>query len=164
MGVVQGKYQEANVFTALQYGAYEVKYWIETTLESLKMLFTGEVGMDQLSGPVGIVDVVDETYQANKTYGVSSVLFGLINLSILLSANLGVMNLLPLPALDGGDLCFCLRRQSEEKEYRRKRRHGTSCRTDCAVRTDDICNVQRYKTIILINWGRSEMTKHYVPN
>lgn len=106
IGIVQGQYQKANAFTALQYGAYEVKYWIDTTLESLKMLFTGEVGMDQLSGPVGIVDVVDETYEANKTYGISSVLFSLINLSILLSANLGVMNLLPIPALDGGRLVF----------------------------------------------------------
>lgn len=106
LGIVQGQYKKANAFTALQYGVYEVKYWIDTTLESLKMLFTGEVGMDQLSGPVGIVDVVDETYKANKTYGISSVLFSLINLSILLSANLGVMNLLPIPALDGGRLVF----------------------------------------------------------
>lgn len=40
MGVMQGKYTKANLFTALQYGAYEVKYWISTTLQSLKMLIT----------------------------------------------------------------------------------------------------------------------------
>ena len=57
IGVTQAKYKKANAFTALQYGLYEVEYWIETTLESLKMLFTGKIGMDQLSGPVGIVDV-----------------------------------------------------------------------------------------------------------
>lgn len=106
IGIMQAKYKKANAFTALQYGLYEVEYWIETTLESLKMLFTGKIGMDQLSGPVGIVDVVGDTYEANKAYGVSSVIFSLINLSILLSANLGVMNLLPLPALDGGRLVF----------------------------------------------------------
>lgn len=106
IGVTQGKYKKANAFTALQYGVYEVKYWIDTTLQSLKMLFTGKIGMDQLSGPVGIVDVVGDAYEANKAYGVSSVIFSLINLSILLSANLGVMNLLPLPALDGGRLVF----------------------------------------------------------
>lgn len=106
IGVTQAKYKKANAFTALQYGLYEVEYWIETTLESLKMLFTGKIGMDQLSGPVGIVDVVGDTYEANKAYGVSSVIFSLINLSILLSANLGVMNLLPIPALDGGRLIF----------------------------------------------------------
>ncbi len=106
IGITQAKYKKANAFTALQYGLYEVEYWIETTLESLKMLVTGKIGMDQLSGPVGIVDVVGDAYETNKAYGVSSVIFSLINLSILLSANLGVMNLLPLPALDGGRLVF----------------------------------------------------------
>lgn len=61
-----------------------------------------------MSGPVGIVDAVDESYQANKTYGFSAVLFSLMNMSVLLSANLGVMNLLPLPALDGGRLVFLI--------------------------------------------------------
>lgn len=100
------KNEKANLFTALQYGAYEVKFWICTTLESLKMLVTGQIGADQLSGPVGIVDMVGDTYKQTKSYGFLVVLGELINISILLSANLGVMNLLPLPALDGGRLVF----------------------------------------------------------
>lgn len=107
MGVTSpAEYKKANVFTAMQYGVYEVKFWIATTLESLKMLVTGGVGVDQLSGPVGIVDVVDDTYQQSKDYGVIVVLMQMLNIGILLSANLGVMNLLPLPALDGGRLVF----------------------------------------------------------
>lgn len=107
MGVTSpAEYQKANVFTAMQYGVYEVKFWISTTLESLKMLVTGGVGVEQLSGPVGIVDVVDDTYQQSKDYGVVVVLMQMLNIGILLSANLGVMNLLPLPALDGGRLVF----------------------------------------------------------
>ncbi|MBQ8802963.1 MAG: RIP metalloprotease RseP [Tyzzerella sp.] len=100
------QYEKANVFTALQYGVYEVKFWISTTIESLKMLVTGAVGADQLSGPVGIVDVVDETYQETKEYGPLVVMLNMLNIGILLSANLGVMNLLPIPALDGGRLVF----------------------------------------------------------
>lgn len=100
------QYEKANLFTAVQYGVYEVKFWICTTLESLKMLVTGDVGVDQLSGPVGIVSVVDETYQQSKSYGVMVVIMQMLNIGILLSANLGVMNLLPLPALDGGRLVF----------------------------------------------------------
>lgn len=103
-----GVYQKPNVFTAVQYGVYEVKFWISTTLESLKMLVTGTVGMDQLSGPVGIVNVVDNTYQQSKDYGVLVVILQMLNIGILLSANLGVMNLLPLPALDGGRLVFLI--------------------------------------------------------
>lgn len=117
-----GAYKKANVLTAVQYGVYEVKFWISTTLESLKMLVTGAVGVDQLSGPVGIVDVVDETYQQSKSYGVVIVLMQMLNIGILISANLGVMNLLPLPALDGGRLVFLIieairgKRVSPEKE------------------------------------------------
>lgn len=109
LGVTAPKeYKKANVLTAMQYGAYEVKFWIATTLESLKMLVTGNVGVDQLSGPVGIVDVVDDTYQQSKAYGALVVLMQMLNIGILLSANLGVMNLLPLPALDGGRLVFLI--------------------------------------------------------
>ena len=109
MGVTSpSAYKKSNVFTAMQYGVYEVKFWISTTLESLKMLVTGGVGVDQLSGPVGIVDVVDDTYQQSKDYGVVVVLMQMLNIGILLSANLGVMNLLPLPALDGGRLVFLI--------------------------------------------------------
>ena len=102
------QYEKANLLTAVQYGIYEVKFWICTTLESLKMLVTGDVGVDQLSGPVGIVSVVDETYQQSKSYGVIIVIMQMLNIGILLSANLGVVNLLPLPALDGGRLIFMI--------------------------------------------------------
>ena len=103
-----GQYKKANVFTAVQYGVYEVKFWIDTTISSLKMLITGGVGVDQLSGPVGIVGAVDDTYQQSKEYGAGIVALQMLNIGILLSANLGVMNLLPLPALDGGRLVFLI--------------------------------------------------------
>ena len=70
------------------------------------MLLTRQIGLDQLSGPVGIVDVVDDTYNQSKSYGTFAVIVELLNIAILISANLGVMNLLPLPALDGGRLVF----------------------------------------------------------
>lgn len=116
------EYTKANLLTALQYGVYEVKFWISTTIESLKMLVTGAVGMDQLSGPVGIVDVVDDTYQQSKSLGAVVVIMQMLSIGILISANLGVMNLLPLPALDGGRLVFLIieairgKRVSPEKE------------------------------------------------
>lgn len=123
MGVTSPRqYKKANVFTALQYGAYEVRFWINITLESLKLLVTGQVGVDQMSGPVGIYNVVDETYEQSKSYGAVVVFMQMLNIGILLSANLGVMNLLPLPALDGGRLVFLIieairgKRVSPDKE------------------------------------------------
>lgn len=106
LGISGGNYTKATPLKALQYGVYEVNYWIETTIDSLKMLVTGKIGVNQLSGPVGIVDVVDDTYQQSKSYGAFVVAAQFLNIAILLSANLGVMNLLPLPALDGGRLVF----------------------------------------------------------
>lgn len=106
IGITGSGNTKANIFTSIQYGVYEVKFWICTTLESLKMLITGQIGADQLSGPVGIVSVVDNTYQQSKSYGLFIVIAQMLNIAILLSANLGVMNLLPLPALDGGRLVF----------------------------------------------------------
>ena len=70
------------------------------------MLVTGKVSINNLTGPVGIVDVVEGTYQESRSYGIFVVIVELLNIAIMLSANLGVMNLLPLPALDGGRLVF----------------------------------------------------------
>lgn len=93
---------------AVKYGAYTLKYWIDYTFDSLKLLVTGQVGIKDLSGPVGIVNIVDNTYKAAAPAGWSIVFLNLLNIATLLSANLGVLNLLPLPALDGGRLVFLI--------------------------------------------------------
>ena len=108
LGVQSSGNTKANAWTALKYGAYEVKFWISTTLDSLKMLITGAVGVDQLSGPVGIATVTNQAYEESKQFGIGIVILQMLNIGILLSANLGVMNLLPLPALDGGRLVFLI--------------------------------------------------------
>lgn len=97
---------KGNIFQTVWYSAYEVKYWISTTLQSLGMMFRGRVSADDISGPVGIVNTIGNTYEASKQDGGFYVWLNMLNISILLSANLGVMNLLPIPALDGGRLVF----------------------------------------------------------
>lgn len=107
---------------SLQYGAYTVKYWIDYTFESLKMLVTGQAGIKDLSGPVGIVNVVDDVYQNSIQYGIKNLILNMMNFCILITANLGILNLLPIPALDGGRLVFLIleavrgKRISPEKE------------------------------------------------
>lgn len=66
-------------------------------------LFTGDVSAKELSGPVGIVYVVNDSAKAGIIY--------VVYLAALLSLNLAVMNLLPFPALDGGRLLFLLIRK-----------------------------------------------------
>lgn len=101
-------YTEAQGFEVLKYAALDVKYMIRTTLLSLKELVTGGLGMDDLSGPVGVVDAIGTAYEETKDEGTVIMWMNLLNMAVLLSANLGVMNLLPLPALDGGRLLFLL--------------------------------------------------------
>lgn len=103
-----GEKTKGNVIETLQYGVYYVKYWIDVTFESLKMLVTGQVGVQDMSGPVGIVKTIGDTYEQSKASGVFYIFVNMLNISILLSANLGVMNLLPIPALDGGRLVFLI--------------------------------------------------------
>ena len=67
---------------------------------SLGMLVSGQVGVDQLSGPVGVASVMATT----ASYSLAAFL----QLVAFISINLGVMNLLPLPALDGGRLMFLI--------------------------------------------------------
>ena len=90
----------------LVHSAYEVKYWIQYVFDAFYMMFHGEVSLNDLSGPVGIVTTIDYTVDQVIPYGRTVVILTLINFCILLSANLGVMNLLPIPALDGGRLVF----------------------------------------------------------
>ena len=112
----QGKYligfygtgvrEKGNVLESLKYSAFELKYWINTTFDSLKMLVTGRVSFNDMQGPVGIVKTIGDTYDESKSDGGFWVFVNMLNIAILLSANLGVMNLLPIPALDGGRLVF----------------------------------------------------------
>ena len=102
-------YEKANFLQMIQYAGYEVEYWIWSVIESLRMLFTGQVSFNDLAGPVGIVKVIGDTYTESKAAGGAfSAFVNMLNITILLSANLGVMNLLPIPGLDGGRLILTI--------------------------------------------------------
>ena len=73
---------------------------VKTVLVSLKMLLTGQAGVQDMTGPVGIVGMMSETASASKTTGLA--LVNLLWFGGFIAINLGVMNLLPIPALDGG--------------------------------------------------------------
>ncbi len=108
MGFVgAGEYLKCNPLQVFQYGLYEVQYYVKTTYKSLGMLIRGKVTKDDVSGPIGIAQFVGESYdQAEENYGTSSAILTMLEIIVLLSVNLGILNLLPLPALDGGRLLF----------------------------------------------------------
>lgn len=88
---------------------YEVRYCVVSTFDSIRMLVHRQVKVDEaISGPVGIVGMVGETVQEGREVGTKAVVLVLSNWVLLLSSSLGIMNLLPIPALDGGRLLFLL--------------------------------------------------------
>lgn len=118
-----GQREKGSIGRAFVGGFYEVRYWIYTTVQSLRMLLAGGASVNDLSGPVGIVKSMGETYDTSVAdSGYFYAFLNMLNWGILLSANLGVMNLLPIPALDGGRLVFLLveaitkKRIPQEKE------------------------------------------------
>lgn len=109
-----------NIDTTKKRGLTEsVSYAVETTgylfklmLKTLKLLFTGNVGVNDLSGPVGIYTVVDS--QAKQ--GFESLMY----LTAYLSMNVGVINLIPFPAFDGGRVLFLIIEKIRRKKVKAK--------------------------------------------
>lgn len=109
LGISNGDFIQPHGVQSLKYAWYEMRYSVKMTYTSLGMLFRGQVSRKDVAGPVGIaVNVVGATYEASKEYGWQSVLLNMLNITLMLSVNLGILNLLPVPALDGGRLVFLL--------------------------------------------------------
>ncbi len=92
------RHQSYNALTAIKPALKRTWQNIVFSLTSLKKLITGQLSYKQLSGPISIAQV------ANDSFNIS--LFAYLSLLALLSVSLGVLNLLPVPVLDGGHLFF----------------------------------------------------------
>lgn len=103
-----GERTHGGFLSVLKAGVCEIKYQIYVVFKSLAMLFTGQVSLNEMTGPVGIVKTIGDTVESSTKDGIYYVVMNMISITVLLSANLGVMNLLPIPALDGGRLFFFL--------------------------------------------------------
>ncbi|OAS83303.1 RIP metalloprotease RseP [Metabacillus litoralis] len=84
--------------SSIKYGFIETYTWTKEILIGFGKLVTGQFSIDMLSGPVGIYDMTDQVAESGT--------LNLLRWAALLSINLGIVNLLPLPALDGGRLLF----------------------------------------------------------
>lgn len=87
--------QKVSVFKAVQYGLQQTVEFTRLVVILIIQMITGEVPVE-LSGPVGVVQVIGE----GAKQGISS----LLSLTAILSIQFGILNLLPIPALDGGQL------------------------------------------------------------
>lgn len=85
-------------FNRCYYGLVETKTFVFSIVDNVKQLFTGNVGIDQMTGPIGIGEMVSQTNGFRE----------FIYLMALISISLGVTNLLPIPALDGGKILILI--------------------------------------------------------
>lgn len=109
VGIMNADFVEMSGLNSFRYAWYEMRYCVKMTWKSLEMLVQGQVSRQDVAGPVGIaVNVVGKTYETAKDYGWRSVLLSMLNITLMLTVNLGILNLLPVPALDGGRLVFLL--------------------------------------------------------
>lgn len=97
------KQEEITAFNIIPYAWDNTKFVVKLVYTSLWDMITGEVGVSQMSGPVGIVNEVNNAVNQGRHSWIY-----VLNLMALLTINLGVFNLLPFPALDGGRLFFMI--------------------------------------------------------
>ena len=109
LGIYNAEFVQPKGVKTFKYAWYEMRYSVKATYKSLGMIFRGRVSRKDIAGPVGIaVNVVGKTYDNAKKYGWEMVLLSMLEITLMLSVNLGILNLLPIPALDGGRLVFLL--------------------------------------------------------
>lgn len=108
-GIINDSYvEELKGFDAFRYTWYEMRYNVIMVWKSLGALITGRLSRENVAGPVGVVNMVGDIIEETSPYGWQTVLVNMLNLMLLLTVNLGIFNMLPVPALDGGRLLFAL--------------------------------------------------------
>lgn len=94
----------ATFLTTVKFIGYQTLDFVQQVWFSLIQLFRGNVGLSEVSGPVGIVSTMTEVGNASKT--AVAAFENIAFFGALIAINLAVMNLLPIPALDGGRIFF----------------------------------------------------------
>lgn len=98
--------EEATFLSRLKYTWYTCMNFVQMIRFSLVQLFSGGAGIEDISGPVGIVSVMTEIGAASET--TRAAFENIFYFGALLAVNLSVMNMLPVPALDGGRMVFLI--------------------------------------------------------
>ncbi len=98
--------RETGLWAKVKYSWYCALDFVRLVRQGITQLISGAVGVDQMAGVVGIVDIMAEVGTSSPT--VKDGLFNIAYFAAFIAVNLAVMNLLPLPALDGGRIFFLL--------------------------------------------------------
>lgn len=101
-------YEKASFFDTIYNGFWNMMFTMKVNILGVFELFSGQAELKDIRGPIGLVPDINETYEQAAQIGIASIILTMLNLTAFLSANIGLINLLPLPALDGGRILFLL--------------------------------------------------------
>jgi len=100
-------YAVPRTFKTLMQSTYlQSQYFVRSVYMSLYYMITGRAGFNQMSGPVGIASMIGEVAEAGFAQSFMEGINSILYIMALITFNLGIVNLLPLPALDGGRFVF----------------------------------------------------------
>lgn len=97
---------------------------VELVIRSFVQLITGQVGFENMMGPIGIVSVMGDTYAEAASVNIGAAILSIMSLTALLSVNMGVMNLFPIPALDGSRIVMLALEGIRRKPISKKVENG----------------------------------------
>jgi regulator of sigma E protease len=100
------RYDKKNPLTVMRGSGELFMTMSHAITNSLKQLISGKAKKEDVSGPVGVVSTINEA--AAESENVKDAILNLLWLTSLITINVGIFNLLPIPGLDGGRLLFCV--------------------------------------------------------
>lgn len=100
--------KHGNILEMIAHSFWEIIFLIKITVLGFVKLILGQVSRDQVAGPIGIVQIIGQSYEEGMKAGIGAAIANIANLMVMLSANLGALNLFPIPALDGSRIVFLI--------------------------------------------------------
>lgn len=107
IGIVPAK-EKDNILGMINHSFWKMILFVKLTISGFVKLVTGQVQGNQIAGPIGIVSMIGENYKQGLRVSIIAAIVNVSQMIVLLSANLGVLNLFPIPALDGSRLVFLM--------------------------------------------------------
>lgn len=101
-------YERAGALESVAVSFWQMGFWIKSTFYGIGEMVNRNISVSEMSGPIGVVNIIGETYEQSVKVSVWATIRTMLNIAGMLSASIGIFNLLPVPALDGGRFVFLL--------------------------------------------------------
>ncbi len=101
-------YEKTSFAETVADSLYTMRFYVKSVVVGFVRMFTFNVSPEEIAGPIGVVGIIGESVEQGLEYSLMGAVRNVLVMSALLSTNLGVINLFPIPAMDGGRLVFLI--------------------------------------------------------